>query len=180
MKKTIVSIPFFKGAALLGQVFLIGCQPQAPDKLTPSYPHPIVAYGFVVYGGARYGQMYFVPLKDSTQREVLPTDFRTERLKEGFLFNASSKVRDALSLMDTFSIANQLHDQRLQKYMGRELFTPVRIVYEIDPNALDVFSSPGLVDTITLGRHRYEKSGEKITLIVRFPGADVLKISPIR
>ena len=53
------------------------------------------------------------------------------------------------------------------------------MVYEIDPDAPGVFTKEGLVDTITLGQHRYDKRGEKVTLVVRFPGADVLKISAL-
>ena len=39
-----------------------------------AYPQPVVAFGFVVFGGVRNDQTYFVPLKDSTRREVAPTD----------------------------------------------------------------------------------------------------------
>jgi hypothetical protein len=69
--------------------------------------------------------------------------------------------------------------QPLRKYLGRTLFTPVRMVYEIDPNAPSVFTKEGLVDTITLGQHRYDKRGEKVTLVVRSPSAGVLNMSTL-
>ena len=162
---------------LVGSLLLMGCHPAG--KSVVAYPQPVVAFGFVVFGGVRNDQTYFVPLKDSTRREVAPTDFRTERLRDGFSFRASAPIKNALALLDTFRIVNQLHDPRLQKYVGRTLFTPVRMVYEIDPDAPGVFTKEGLVDTITLGQHRYDKRGEKVTLVVRFPGADVLKISAL-
>ncbi|MBF9239905.1 hypothetical protein I2I05_21110 [Hymenobacter sp. BT683] len=162
---------------LVGSLLLMGCH--LAGETGAAYPQPVVAFGFVVFGGVGNDQMYFVPLKDSTRREVMPTDFRTERLRDGFSFRPSAPIKDALALLDTFSIVNQLHDPRLQKHMGRTLFTPVRMVYEIDPDALGVFTKAGLVDTITLGQHRYDNRGEKVTLVVRFPGADVLKISAL-
>lgn len=177
MRKTFIWL--LNGLALLGNTALISCQPQALSKPATLYPTPKVAFGFVVYGGVKNDQMYFLPLKDSAKYDILSTDFKSEMLKDGFSFSPTNRVRDELALMDTFCITNQLHDQRLRRYMGRTLFTPVRIVYEIDPNASGVFHNEGLVDTITLGRSRYEKSGEKVTLVVRFPGADVLKISGI-
>ena len=162
---------------LVGSLLLMGCHPAG--ETVAAYPQPVVAFGFVVFGDVRNDQMYFVPLKDSTRREVAPADFCTERLRDGFSFRASAPIKDALALLDTFRIVNQLHDPRLQKYVGRTLFTPVRMVYEIDPDAPGVFTKEGLVDTVTLGQHRYDKQGEKVTLVVRFPGADVLKISAL-
>ena len=161
----------------VGSLLLMGCHPA--EETVAAYPQPVVAFGFVVFGDVRNDQMYFVPLKDSTRREVAPADFCTERLRDGFSFRASASVKDALALLDTFRIVNQLHDPQLRKYVDRTLFTPVRMVYEIDPDAPGVFTKEGLVDTITLGQHRYDKRGEKVTLVVRFPGADVLKISAL-
>jgi|GEM_PF-4402179 len=168
-----------KGIFVLLGLLMASCHQKLPHELPPIYPQPVVAFGFVVYGSIHSDQMYFVPLKDSTGGEISPQDFKSERLGTGFLFSSSTRIQDALALIDTFTISNQLHDHRLVKDMGVTTYSPVRIVYEIDRDALGVFSKDSGIDTITLGRNRYEKSGEKISFVIRFPGADVLKVGRI-
>lgn len=165
-------------AILLAGILLTGCTKSTDNKVVSKYPKPVVKFGFITFD--RYdGRLNFVPLKDSSKVFVSPQDFKTELLNTGFGFSPSQRVSDEIKLLPHYTVTNDLHDFRLIKYKGTSSYIPARIVYELDADGRDVLYSKGLSDTIKYGEGRYGKPGRNIRCIIKFPGADVLKVGPL-
>jgi len=168
--------PYF----FLAGLALWGCQSQQEAVVNTGYPRPMVAFGFVVYRGLNSGQMYFVPLKDSTATAVSIHDFRSDALGEGFSFWASGRISVELSVAKSYQIVNEYDNIRGGISIDTLSYSPVRIVYEIDPDGPGAGSGAGHSDSIKLGQNRPGKGGKQVQFIVQFIGADVLKVGRLR